>query len=65
MTEEVKNIGPEGQRKRLMGGLFAAALGVAGAVGLILSGASRWWRLLLFLFFWQGALGFFQFQAKT
>jgi hypothetical protein len=65
MAEGVENIGPEGQRKRLMGGLVAAAIGVAGATGLILSGASRWWRVLIFPFFWQGALGFFQFQAKT
>lgn len=65
MAEPVQNIGPEGQRKRLMGGLVAAALGIAGAATLILSGAGRWWRVLLFPFFWQGALGFFQFQMKT
>jgi len=55
-----QNIGPKGRRKRLKGGLFPLAVGVIGGVALILSGASRWWRLLLLLPFWQGALGVFQ-----
>jgi hypothetical protein len=65
MAERVKNIGPEGQRTRLRGGLIALALGVAGAVALVLSGTSQWWRVLLFLPFWQGALGVFQALNKT
>jgi hypothetical protein len=62
---QVKNIGPEGQRTRLRGGLTAFGLGIIVAVILVVSGLSRWWRLLLFLPFWQAALGVFQALHKT
>lgn len=65
MTERIRNIGSEGQRKRLMGGLVALTVGIAGTVALVLSRASRWWGVLLFLPFWQGALGVFQALEKT
>jgi hypothetical protein len=65
MAERVKNIGPRGQRTRLNGGLVTLALGVAGGVALVLGGVSRWFRLLLFFPFWQGALGVFQALNKT
>lgn len=65
MAGRAKNIGPEGQRARLRGGLVALALGIAGTVALISSKASRWWRTLLFFPFWQGGLGVFQASEKT
>jgi hypothetical protein len=48
-----------------MGGLVALVLGIVGGAALILSGANRWWRVLLFLPFWQGALGVFQALNRT
>ena len=36
MAQRVKNIGPEGQRTRLKGGLIALASGIVGAVALVL-----------------------------
>lgn len=65
MGERVKNIGAEGQRKRLTGGLIAMAVGLAGAIFLIASHLSRWWRVLLLIPFWQGALGVFQALENT
>ena len=65
MTERVKNIGPEGQRQRLKGGLIALVPGIIGTIALLLSNVSRWWGVLLFLPFWQGALGVFQALEKT
>ena len=35
------------------------------ALGLILAGADRWWRIGLFLPFWLGALGIFQARVNT
>jgi hypothetical protein len=65
MADRVKNIGPEGQRTRLRGGLFALALGVIVGAAFILTGVSRWWRVMLFIPFWQGSLGIFQALNKT
>lgn len=65
MGERIGNIGPRGQRTRLMGGLVALVLGIVGGAALILSGASRWWRVLLLVPFWQAALGVFQALEKT
>jgi hypothetical protein len=65
MESRTQNIGPAGQHKRLMGGLVALVLGATGAGVLILSRLNRWWRALLFIPFWQGALGVFQAREKT
>ena len=65
MAKRVANIGPEGQKTRLRGGLIALAVGLAGAAVLVWSGINPWWRLVLFLPFWQGALGVFQALNKT
>lgn len=61
----VMNIGPKESRKRLMMGAAAFALGVGILVALMLTGANRWWRIVLFLPFWMGALGLFQAMGKT
>jgi hypothetical protein len=65
MPEQLKNIGPEGQRTRLRGGLVALGIGIIITPILVVSGISRWWRLLLFIPFWQGAMGIFQALHKT
>jgi hypothetical protein len=65
MDNQVPNIGLEGQQTRLQGGLVSLTVGAVAGLTLILSGFSRRWRLLLFLPFWQGALGVFQARDKT
>ncbi len=59
------NIGPGERRKRLIFGLISWGVGILLALALIASGASRWWRLVLALPFWLGALGVFQAREKT
>jgi hypothetical protein len=65
MVNRVNNIGPEGQRMRMRAGLLALGLGVIAGVLLAAFDTSRWWRLVLFLPFWQGGLGVFQARNKT
>jgi hypothetical protein len=48
MTEHIPNIGPQGQRIRMQGGLIGLGVGFAGSIAPILSGPNRWWRGLLF-----------------
>ncbi len=59
------NIGPKESRKRLRMAAAAFALSVGLLVALMLTGANSWWRIVLFLPFWAGSLGFFQFMEKT
>jgi hypothetical protein len=61
----IPNIGPRERRRRLLGGiaLLAVTLCVAGCM--LWFGASRPWRLLIFLPAWAAALGFFQVTGKT
>jgi hypothetical protein len=40
-------------------------VGIAGGVILVWSGIGQWWRLVLFLPFWQAVLGVFQALNKT
>jgi hypothetical protein len=65
MTKRIPNIGPEGHKTRLRGGLIALVVGIAGGAILVWSGIDPWWRLVLFFPFWQGALGVFQALNKT
>lgn len=60
MVDQVRNIGPEGQRARLLYGLIGLGVGIVIAFGLFYFDLGRWWRLVLFLPFWQGGLGIFQ-----
>ncbi len=60
------NINPREALKRRMIGIAMAAVAVASAVGLILSGdISRWWRCVVFLPAWAAALGFLQAHYST
>ena len=48
---------------RLVLGVVALALGLAA--GLLLAGADRWWRLVVFIPLWLGALSISQAQEGT
>jgi uncharacterized membrane protein YccC len=61
----IPNIGPQGVRKRRIPGIVAVVLGVAAVAALVASGAPRPWRLVAFLPFWLGSLGWFQAREKT
>jgi fatty acid desaturase len=61
----IPNISPRERRKRLISGAIMFAISLVILAALITSGASRWWRLLLFLPFAGAASGFFQWRDKT
>jgi hypothetical protein len=61
----LENIGPREAQKRLLFGLVALLIGVLGFVALYLSGADRFWRIILFAPFYLASLGYFQYCAKT
>lgn len=61
----LQNIGPAERRKRLMSGVVALVAGLAVGLLLILTGLSHWWRLVLFMPFAAGAIGFFQARERT
>jgi hypothetical protein len=61
----VQNIGPAERRKRLTFGLTTLVAGLAIGILLILTGANHWSRLILFLPFAGGAIGFIQAREKT
>ncbi len=59
------NISRRERRKRLVSGIVAFGLALGVLAVLIASGASTWWRLLLFPLFAAAASGFFQWRDKT
>ena len=59
------NISPAERRKRLIGGVVAFVLALAVLGVLLLTGASRWWRLALYPLFIGATVGFFQWRDKT
>jgi hypothetical protein len=59
------NIGPREQRRRLVFGVAAYAIGFALAALLIWTGVAPLWRVLLFLPFAAGGIGYFQARDKT
>jgi hypothetical protein len=64
-SRTLENIGPKERRKRLRMGVAVLAISVGIWMALIAVGANRWWRIILFLPLWMGALGFFQAREKT
>jgi pilus assembly protein TadC len=61
----VPNISAKERRWRLKYGLVTLLLGLVILAILLLSGAGRWWRLIL-IFFYNGAvLGYFQWREAT
>ena len=65
MTEYVGNLVAAGVRRRRVGGFVGLAIAIALFVPLLLTGAPRAWRLVLFLPFMMSATGFSQARAKT
>jgi hypothetical protein len=65
MATIARNIGPAGRRQRLIGGAVVLALGLAAALALLLTGADRGLRVVLFLPFMAGAVGLLQARDHT
>jgi hypothetical protein len=61
----IANIGPQQQRMRLRFGLVTFAIGIIIAALLLLTGVSPAWRIVLFLPFYLGGIGYFQARDKT
>jgi hypothetical protein len=61
----IANIGPRERRRRLMSGIAMLALGISIAAVLVVSHVPALWRLPLFLLFYGGASGVFQWREKT
>ena len=61
----IENIGPRERARRAYFGALALVASLVLAAVLVLSGASRWWRLALFLPFAASASGFLQARART
>jgi fatty acid desaturase len=59
------NIGPRERRSRLLFGALALAVAVAFGIALVVTGAPRPWRLVLFLPLSAAAFGFFQAWGRT
>lgn len=65
MASEAVNIGPREQRKRRMMGIVALTVGVSVAFVLVVYGAPRWSRLIVFFPIWVAGLGLMQAREKT
>ncbi len=64
MDEEV-NIGTRERRKRRVFGIVALTVGVGLAFLLVVLGAPRWSRLVVFFPIWMAGLGLLQSREKT
>jgi hypothetical protein len=64
MTEAC-NIGPRERQKRRVLGLVSLAAGVGIAFVLVVYGAPRWLRLVVFFPIWLAGLGLLQARAKV
>ncbi len=58
------NIGPREQRKRRLLGIVALTVGVGIAFVLVVYGAPRWSRLVVFFPMWMAGLGLLQARDK-
>lgn len=65
MSSDAVNIGPREQRKRRLLGLVALTVGVATAFVLVVYGAPRWSRAVIFFPIWIAGLGLMQARDKT
>ena len=61
----IPNISNRERRKRLTSGVIALIIALVILIVLVLSGASRWWRLALLPLFWAAASGYFQWKDET
>ena len=64
-TDKAINIGPREQRKRRVLGVVALTVGVAVAFVLVVTGAPRLLRLVVFFPVWIAGLGLLQAREKT
>jgi hypothetical protein len=64
-TDDAINIGPREQRKRRVMGIVALTVGVSVAFLLVVTGAPRALRLVVFLPIWIAGLGLLQAREKT
>jgi hypothetical protein len=65
MTSDVINIGPREQRKRRLLGIVALTVGVATSFMLVVYGAPRMSRVVIFFPIWMAGLGLLQAREKT
>ena len=65
MTPEAINIGPREQRKRRLLGIVALTVGVATSFVLVVYGAPRLSRAIIFFPIWIAGLGLMQAREKT
>ncbi|HEX8475920.1 MAG TPA: hypothetical protein VF666_17980 [Pyrinomonadaceae bacterium] len=65
MLSEAVNIGPGERRKRRLLGIVALTIGVAAAFVLVVYGAPRWSRAVVFFPIWIAGLGLLQAREKT
>jgi hypothetical protein len=61
----IPNIGPRGREHRLRFGLVAIGVALVGAMAMLMLGAPRAGRAVVFIPLWIGALGVFQARDKT
>jgi hypothetical protein len=61
----IPNIGPRERRRRLIVGIAMFAIALVVALGLVLAGAPRAWRLLVLFPAWVGSIGVFQVKEQT
>ncbi len=65
MSSDAINIGPSEQRKRRLMGIIALTIGVGTAFVLVVYGAPRLLRLIIFFPIWIAGLGLMQAREKT
>lgn len=65
MASAATNIGPREQTKRRLLGIVALVCGVGVAFLMVVLGAPRWSRVLVFFPLWMAGLGMFQAREKT
>lgn len=61
----ISNIGPRGQRQRLLMGVAAGCGGLVLAVVLVLVGVEPGWLFVAAVPFWAGVLGLVEARDKT
>jgi hypothetical protein len=65
MVAIARNLGVTGRRQRLLMGIAFTAVAVIGAAVLMAGGLPRGARIVLFLPFYLGAVGFLQYRDHT
>ena len=65
MSSEVINLGPRERRKRRLMGIVALTVGVGLAFVLVVYGAPRLFRLVIFFPIWMAGLGLLQSRERT